>query len=87
MCGPASFITREAKKDYHIPGTNLVIEKGLSVIIPVYGIHFDPEFYPDPHRFDPDRFKCEEKSKRNPMTWLPFGGGQRNWWVFSFKTI
>lgn len=78
-CGPPTFITREAKNDYRIPGSSIVIEKGLSVIIPVRAIHFDPDYYADPEKFDPERFNTEAKNKRNPMTWLPFGGGQRNW--------
>lgn len=78
-CGPATFVTRETKKDYHIPGSSVKIEKGVSVFIPIYAFHSNPEYYPNPEQFDPNRFQNEEKSKRNPMTFLPFGAGQRNW--------
>lgn len=44
----------------------------------MYAIHNDPEFYPNPERFDPDRFDGEEKKKRDAMTWLGFGAGPRN---------
>lgn len=50
----------------------------MTVIIPVYAIHHDPEYYPNPNRFDPDRFETKEKQKRNSMAWLAFGEGPRN---------
>lgn len=38
----------------------------------------DPEYYPDPEKFDPDRFDKENSNGRDAMTWLPFGEGPRN---------
>lgn len=36
------FVTRGTKNDYRVPGTDIVIEKGLDVIIPIHAIHHDP---------------------------------------------
>lgn len=54
------------------------IEKGTVVWIPVYGIHHNPSIYPDPERFDPERFNDDNKKNINPYVYLPFGIGPRN---------
>lgn len=40
-------------------------------------IHHDPEYYPEPEKFDPDRFSSEAIKQRDSMTWLPFGDGNK----------
>ena len=71
-------LTRSCNKDYLVEGTELVIRKGQMVIIPAYAIHHDPDIYPNPSTFDPDRFLPEEAAKRSPYAYLPFGQGPRN---------
>lgn len=73
-----SVLFRITKNDYCVPSSDIVIEKGTSIFIPTYAIHHDPDYYPDPEKFDPDRFSNEEKKKRNTSTWMPFGDGPRN---------
>ncbi|XP_037070254.1 cytochrome P450 3A19-like [Pollicipes pollicipes] len=75
---PATRIERMATKDYTLPGTNVHLPKGMVVQMSVFSIHRDPDHYPDPLRFDPDRFLPEEKEKRHPCVYLPFGSGPRN---------
>ncbi|XP_065351009.1 cytochrome P450 9e2-like [Cloeon dipterum] len=60
------------------PEFDLTIEKGTSVTIPVYGLHTDPDYFPDPFKFDPERFTEENKKNIKSFTYLPFGEGPRN---------
>lgn len=50
------------------------LDAGTPVLVSIYLIHRRPDLYPDPTRFDPDRFLRERFA---PHEWLPFGGGFR----------
>lgn len=50
----------------------------ISVTCPVFTLHRLPEFWPEPEKFDPERFSSQNKSKIHPYTYLPFGAGPRN---------
>jgi cytochrome P450 len=53
------------------------LEANQGVLISPYVLHHDPASWPDPERFDPDRFAPESGSDRHPYAFLPFGGGPR----------
>ncbi|EAT39034.1 AAEL009133-PA [Aedes aegypti] len=74
---PISNALRSTTKDYAVPGTEVILKKGTDVIVPIYAIHHDPEYYPDPELFDPDRFSADQCAKRKPFTFMPFGEGPR----------
>ena len=42
-----------------------------------YVVHRDPRWFPDPLRFDPERWRPEETEKRPRFSYFPFGGGPR----------
>lgn len=63
---------RKPTKDYKVRNSELVIPKESFVFVPIYSIHRDPEYYPDPLKFDPERFSEENKRNRHPMAYLPF---------------
>lgn len=71
-------VERVSKADYDTGDPRYLIERNTHIIILTYGIHHDPEYYPDPEKFDPERFTEEEIRKRPSCAWLPFGDGPRN---------
>ena len=71
-------MSRRALNDYVVPDhPSLVIEKGTAILIPLHGIHRDPEFYPNPDSFNPDNFSAEKMAQRDVVTFLGFGEGPR----------
>lgn len=72
------FLTRELIEDYTFESNKVTIPKGLKIWIPTYAIHNDPDIYPDPDKFDPERFSEDNIKQRHPMHFLPFGHGPRN---------
>lgn len=76
---PALFMVRRVTVGkYRIPDTNVELSLNDLIAIPIYGIHHDPLIYPNPEEFNPDRFSAEEIKKRHSMSFLAFGGGNRN---------
>ncbi|XP_017020784.1 probable cytochrome P450 6a14 [Drosophila kikkawai] len=75
-------LTRVASEDYEIPARNggepIVLEKGTNIHIPVRAIHYDPEIYPEPDEFRPERFEPAACQERPAAAFLGFGDGPRN---------
>jgi cytochrome P450 len=53
------------------------IPAGSHVFFSQYIMGRDPDYFPDPERFDPDRFSPEAKAARPKYSYFPFGGGSR----------
>lgn len=75
---PAGVLQRSSSEPYTFAGTKVTIPKNTSLLIPVYAIHRDPQIYPEPDKFEPDRFDEETIKQRHPSFYLPFGDGPRN---------
>jgi cytochrome P450 len=73
MYPPALFFGRAPLTDMEADG--YLIPKGQFCLISPYVLHRNPEFYPDPERFDPDRFTPENEKKFGRNTYMPFGDG------------
>ncbi len=72
---PAYALSRSARTDHEIDGH--AIPAGSLVLLSPWATHRHPEFWPDPERFDPDRFEASAESGRHRYAWFPFGGGPR----------
>ncbi|CAH0564731.1 unnamed protein product [Brassicogethes aeneus] len=80
---PGFALNRQCTKNYKIEAkleheNDLIVEKGCSIVIPVFAIHRDPQFFPEPDKFEPDRFSEENKGNILAGTYMPFGSGPRN---------
>jgi hypothetical protein len=61
---------------------------GVVLIVNAYLVHHDPEIYPDPYAFRPERFiESEGGRPTGTYTWLPFGGGRRRCLGASFAQL
>ncbi|XP_052863635.1 cytochrome P450 6a22-like [Anopheles cruzii] len=76
MYPPVDFLVRASSVDYEIDGVGTVPRDTLFVV-PVYAIHHDPEYYPEPEVYNPDRFAAQPADAK-PLTFLPFGHGPRH---------
>ncbi|XP_046636806.1 cytochrome P450 3A2-like [Daphnia pulicaria] len=71
-------IERECTKDYSYDNGRIKIKKGQMVTIPAFALHRMEEYYPDPEKFDPERWSPENKANQSPYTFMGFGAGPRN---------
>ncbi|KAG5883092.1 hypothetical protein JTB14_027889 [Gonioctena quinquepunctata] len=75
-------VDRICSKDYVIQPVlpdekPILVKRGARIITPIYSMHNDPKFFPEPERFIPERFSDENKHKMKPNTFAPFGFGSR----------
>ena len=69
-------IERECNKE--VIYNNVTINKGMVVTVPTFALHYNEEYYPDPEKFDPQRWAADNEDKPNPYAYMPFGMGPRN---------
>jgi len=75
MYPPAYVLARRSLREVEIGGW--VIAENQPVVLWTYMTHHDPRWYPEPERFDPERFMDGAQDLRPRLAWLPFGGGNR----------
>jgi cytochrome P450 len=72
---PAWVVGRMAKVDCEVAGYS--VPAGTLLVMSPYVTQRDPRYFPEPERFDPERWTAEEQEKRSKFTYYPFGGGTR----------
>ena len=73
-----AWLERVCTKEYKLPGHEIIIPKGGLVRTNNVGICYDPEIFPSPNEFKPERFLKENRGDRNPYTFMGFSLGPRN---------
>ncbi|KAJ8943363.1 hypothetical protein NQ318_002596 [Aromia moschata] len=71
---PVPMYGRSTNEDIEYKGN--VIPKGINISVYAYGILRDPEYFPEPDKFDPSRFMHTDGTK--PYSYIPFSAGPRN---------
>jgi cytochrome P450 len=76
LYSPIHSISRVAIADdmlggYHIPA-------GATLYVSLYATHRLPALWPDPNRFDPERFTADKVERRPRFAFIPFAAGHRN---------
>ncbi len=70
---PILILMRRARTDVDLGGVH--IRPGTEVALSQYALHHDPHLYPDPARFDPDRWLPDRAAKLPKGAFIPFGAG------------
>ncbi|KAK7863035.1 hypothetical protein R5R35_010777 [Gryllus longicercus] len=79
MYPPAVETARFCSADTTITSASgdIVFPKGSDILIPIMGLHYDPQYWEDPNKFNPDRFNEDNQRKIQHFTYMPFGAGPR----------
>ena len=74
---PPAWITSRTANDDYTTRSGVFIPKGSALVVSPIVVQRDPRFFPDPLRFDPERFTPQAKAARPKFAYFPFGGGSR----------
>lgn len=81
ICPPVPYLERVCTKSFELPPAMpgyqpLTIEPGTAIYLPSYALQTDPQYFPEPDNFDPERFR-EKTINFDSGYYMPFGVGRR----------
>ncbi|XP_011637635.1 cytochrome P450 4C1-like isoform X1 [Pogonomyrmex barbatus] len=71
-----AFIMRTLSEDIKLQ--SYLVPSGTLMLIGIHDVHRNPNFWPKPEIFDPDRFLPEKIQNHHPYSYIPFSAGPRN---------
>jgi cytochrome P450/NADPH-cytochrome P450 reductase len=74
---PAPHFVKTSPPDQAVKLGPYLVPAGTTFVCSTWGLHRNPKVYPDPLKFDPDRWSDENAATRSPYAWLPFSYGKR----------
>ncbi|XP_023705442.1 cytochrome P450 4C1 [Cryptotermes secundus] len=80
---PIPYLFRKVEQETDL-GNGYVLPAGCYSMVVTYTTHRNPDHFPDPGRFDPDRFSPENSIGRHPYAYIPFGAGRRMCVAYKF---
>ncbi|TDB89263.1 cytochrome P450 [Actinomadura sp. KC216] len=73
---PGPYGARETTEDLVLGGH--AVPAGTTIFYPFWAVHMNPDYWPEPEVFDPDRFTPEASAGRPKLAYIPFGLGPRS---------
>lgn len=90
LCPITTELKRRATSNYTLKSSNGVevpVKPGEAIWISIYSLQTDEKYFPNPMRFDPERFNDENKSQHVSGSYAPYGMGPRNCVGCSYSTV
>lgn len=84
LMSPVISMDRVASEDYLIEDYGVWIPKGQVIYLAFMAIMLDPDYWPEPEKFDPERFRPGNREQIVPGSYCPFGIGPRSCIGFRF---
>jgi cytochrome P450 family 4 len=66
-----------------------MVPAGVSLTLSIFAMHHNPDVFPNPEKFDPERFVDGYELRKNPYEYIPFSAGPRNCigkWCWSIRS-